>query len=80
MPTYQPSDRIETGASPAPPLPFLPLPAKFHYKVAKPVRLPSGADLASDERLVQRAYASISATMQDMIDEIAARRRFPVLG
>jgi 1-acyl-sn-glycerol-3-phosphate acyltransferase len=61
-------------------LPFLPLPAKFAYKAGKPFRFRSDAKLYEDERVVQRAYVGIVDSMQDMVDELASRRRLPVIG
>jgi 1-acyl-sn-glycerol-3-phosphate acyltransferase len=61
-------------------VPYLPLPAKFTYKVGKPVRFRSSEKLARNEFAVRRAYLKISDEMQGMLDELAGRRRFPILG
>jgi 1-acyl-sn-glycerol-3-phosphate acyltransferase len=61
-------------------VPFLPLPAKFSYKVGKPFYFrkdPAGCD---DPEKVRRAYVAITDSMQDIMDELASRRRFPVIG
>jgi len=61
-------------------VPFLPLPAKFSYKMGKPFRFRTGENLHWDDQVVRRAYVGIEDTMQDMLDELASRRRLPVLG
>ena len=61
-------------------LPYLPLPAKLAYRVAPPLRLPRDPALAGDRAAVRRVYWQVVGTMQDMLDELAAGRRFPVLG
>jgi 1-acyl-sn-glycerol-3-phosphate acyltransferase len=61
-------------------LPFLPLPAKFSFKVGKPFQFREDAALHRDPVVVQRAYAAIVDGMQDMLDELASRRRLPVVG
>ncbi len=61
-------------------VPFLPLPAKISYKLGKPFHFRPGARLHDDEDAVRRAYAAIGNSMQDMVDDLANRRRFPVLG
>lgn len=61
-------------------LPFLPLPAKFSYKVGKPFEFRRDAGLHEDEAAVERAYGAIVNTMQDMVDDLASRRRLPVIG
>jgi 1-acyl-sn-glycerol-3-phosphate acyltransferase len=61
-------------------LPYLPLPAKVSFMVAEPVRFPKSALLAANGDAVQHGFVRISATMQGMLDRLAARRRFPVIG
>ena len=61
-------------------LPYLPLPAKFVYRVGEPIHLGHDARRARDRRAVQDAYARVTAVMQDMLDDLARRRRMPVLG
>jgi hypothetical protein len=61
-------------------LPFFPLPAKIVYKIGKPIDVPSDPALARDRRLVKQLYHEVIASMQTMVDELAARRRFPILG
>jgi 1-acyl-sn-glycerol-3-phosphate acyltransferase len=61
-------------------LPYLPLPSKLVYKVGKPVYLPKDPKLAKNRRFVRQVYDEVTGTMQKMLDELAQRRRFPVLG
>jgi len=61
-------------------LPYLPLPAKFTYRVGKPIPLPKDPALARDRAYVRQIYDQITATMQAMVDDLAAQRHTPVLG
>jgi len=61
-------------------LPYLPLPSKFVYKVAKPLRFPRDPRCAHDPVALHRAYVRITGIMQNMLDDLASRRRFPVIG
>jgi 1-acyl-sn-glycerol-3-phosphate acyltransferase len=61
-------------------LPYLPLPSKIVCKVGKPLYLPKDPKLAKKPKLVREVYNEVTRTMQKMMDELAARRRFPVLG
>jgi 1-acyl-sn-glycerol-3-phosphate acyltransferase len=61
-------------------VPYLPLPAKFVYKVGAPIHLEHDPDRANDRDAVQAAYRRVTGVMQDMCDDLARRRRFPVIG
>ena len=61
-------------------LPYLPLPAKFQYRVGKPIHLRYRPSAAKDPDVLRRASIGISTTMQDMLDDLTRRRRFPVIG
>ncbi len=61
-------------------VPFLPLPAKLSYKVGKPFYFRPDAGLHEDEDAVDRAYLAVQNAMQDMVDDLASRRRLPVIG
>ena len=61
-------------------LPYLPLPAKFVYRIGEPIHLGHDVRRARDRRAVQDAYARVTGVMQDMLDDLARRRRLPVLG
>jgi 1-acyl-sn-glycerol-3-phosphate acyltransferase len=61
-------------------LPYLPLPSKIVFKVGKPVQLPRNPKLAGNRLFVRNVLNEVSATMQHMVDELASRRRYPILG
>ncbi len=61
-------------------VPFLPLPAKFAYRVGPPIALGHDPEAARDERVVKHAYDRVTGVMQEMLDGLAARRRLPVFG
>ncbi len=61
-------------------VPYLPLPAKLTYAVAPPISVPRDPALARDPAAVRRIYGRVTGVMQDLVDELAERRRFPVLG
>jgi 1-acyl-sn-glycerol-3-phosphate acyltransferase len=61
-------------------LPYLPLPSKLVYKVGEPIVLGHAPELADDPEAVQRGYDRVTGVMQDMMDDLARRRRFPVIG
>ncbi len=57
-------------------IPYWPLPAKVTVQVGDPIRFdnrPRGENF-------QREYRQVLAIMQSMLDDLYARRRFPVLG
>src|SRR5262249_48682303 len=61
-------------------LPYLPLPSKLVYKVGEPIRVQHDPDRANDRDAVQRVYRQVTEVMQEMLDDLASRRRFPVIG
>jgi len=61
-------------------IPYLPLPSKVTYKIAKPIRLEHNPALAKDKRALKRVYRRVMRIMQKMMDDLAAKRRFPVIG
>jgi 1-acyl-sn-glycerol-3-phosphate acyltransferase len=61
-------------------VPYLPLPAKFVYRVGPPIELQGGPEAARDENRVRIAYARVTRVMQGMLDDLARRRRYPVFG
>jgi 1-acyl-sn-glycerol-3-phosphate acyltransferase len=61
-------------------LPFLPLPAKISFMVGKPVSFPRNAALAANSDAVQRGFVHVGDRMQGMLDQLASRRRLPVIG
>jgi hypothetical protein len=61
-------------------LPYLPLPAKVSFMVAKPLAFPRRPELAGNPDAVQRGFVKVGDAMQGMLDQLAARRRLPVIG
>jgi 1-acyl-sn-glycerol-3-phosphate acyltransferase len=61
-------------------VPYLPLPAKFVYRVGAPIHVEHDPERARDRDAVGRVYRRVTGVMQDMMDDLARRRRFPVLG
>ena len=62
-------------------LPYLPLPTKIITRFGPPLRfdhLPAAA--ADDPRIVQECYETVEGVMQGMLDQLAAERRWPILG
>jgi hypothetical protein len=61
-------------------LPELPLPTKIRTAFQDPIELGSDPELAEDEDCVESKYEQVCAGIQDGMDALARRRRFPLLG
>ncbi len=61
-------------------VPYLPLPAKFVYRVGPPITLGHDPGAARDQRAVRLAYDRVTRIMQAMMDGLARERRLPVFG
>src|SRR6185295_17489305 len=61
-------------------VPYLPLPSKLSYAVAPPIQVDRDPVSARDPAALRRVYRRVTGTMQAMVDEMASRRRFPVIG
>lgn len=61
-------------------IPQLPLPAKLRAEVLEPVDLGTDASLEEDDEFVELKYREVEQKMQDGVDRLAKRRRFPVFG
>ena len=62
-------------------LPRLLLPAKIEIRVLPEVRFPrTGAAAAEDEAYVQECFDEVVSRMQAAHDEMAAKRRWPIIG
>jgi len=62
-------------------LPGIPLPAKVTIQLCPPIdwrHLPS--DAADDPTVIDQCYEEVVSTMQHTLNDLAARRRLPVLG
>jgi hypothetical protein len=68
------------GLFASPLVPFIPLPSKFVYRISEPIRVEHDPERANDEASVQRVYRQVTSVMQDMLADLARRRRFPILG
>lgn len=78
--TFTVSLGLPWGLFATPLVPFIPLPAKFVYRAAEPIPVEHDPDRANDEASVRRVYRQVTGVMQDMLDDLARRRRFPILG
>ena len=61
-------------------VPYLPLPAKITYRVGPAIQIERNPELAKDRPAIDRVYRRVTGSMQTMVDEMARRRRFPVIG
>jgi 1-acyl-sn-glycerol-3-phosphate acyltransferase len=61
-------------------VPYLPLPAKLTYRVGRPLVVGPDPEAAADDCFVGEVYRHLTRTMQCMLDDLTAQRRFPVLG
>jgi 1-acyl-sn-glycerol-3-phosphate acyltransferase len=61
-------------------LPYLPLPAKIVYRCAEPIPFERDPRRAEDPVALRAVYERVVDAMQSMVDDLARRRRFPVLG
>ena len=60
------------------PFQHIPLPAKIRTRFLEPVYLESDPKFADDEEYVQHVYDEIEGTIQDGMNELAKKRKFPV--
>src|SRR5262245_1838958 len=61
-------------------LPFLPLPAQFHYKIGRPMYFGHDPGIERKPDVARRAYGRVTAAMQRMLDSLVLKRRLPVIG
>lgn len=61
-------------------VPYVPLPAKFRYRIGEPIDLGHDPERARDRYEVGRAYRDVTRRMQAMLDALVRERRFPILG
>jgi 1-acyl-sn-glycerol-3-phosphate acyltransferase len=61
-------------------VPYVPLPAKFTYRIGAPIRLGRDPAAAGSTERVEQAYRHVTSVMQAMLDDVGSRRRLPVLG
>jgi 1-acyl-sn-glycerol-3-phosphate acyltransferase len=58
----------------------IPLPSKIRQRVLPPIHIDAPPAAAADPAVVDRWFRHIQAVMQTALDELAAERRWPVLG
>ena len=61
-------------------LPYIPLPAKLKFKVGTLIHLEPPPSRAMENGFVEASYRRVVHIMQGMLEELAAERRWPVLG
>lgn len=62
-------------------LPYLPLPAKMDIRFLPPIRWKKlKPKHAEDEAVLQRCYDEVVGAMQTTMDEMVAKRKYPVIG
>ncbi len=59
---------------------YIPLPSKVNVRVLEPISFQEPPSAAEDPEVVERLFNQVVRTMQDSLDELASRRRWPVLG
>jgi len=58
----------------------IPLPSKIKIRVLPPMEFNEPASAAEDPVVLQRCYKYVCGAMQQALDEMAAQRRWPVIG
>jgi 1-acyl-sn-glycerol-3-phosphate acyltransferase len=58
----------------------IPLPSKITVRVLPKIELAEPPRMADDPETVQRCFDHVRTTMQRSLNDLAARRRYPVLG
>jgi 1-acyl-sn-glycerol-3-phosphate acyltransferase len=58
----------------------LPLPAKIRTELLEPIHLDKDPDRVNDRAYVDGIYADVQSAIQEAMDRLAKRRRFPVFG
>ncbi len=56
----------------------LPLPAKIRTEFLEPIHLDADPGRAEDEDYVEDVYEQVRSSIQDGMDRLASKRRFPV--
>lgn len=58
----------------------LPLPTKLRYELLDPIEVDADPKRADDDEYVDGVYDQVERALQDGVDRLAARRRFPIFG
>jgi hypothetical protein len=61
-------------------LPEIPMPTKIRTAFQEPVELSDDPDKAGDDAYVDQKYDEVQDTIQDGMNTLARRRRFPLFG
>jgi 1-acyl-sn-glycerol-3-phosphate acyltransferase len=62
-------------------LPRVLLPAKIEIRVLPPMNFPrSGPEAAADDDYVRQCYEQVTAALQEAVTDMAAKRRWPIIG
>ncbi len=61
-------------------MPSLPLPSKITARVLPKIELAEPPTAAHDDAVVERCFREVRTKMQAALDDLAARRRWPVIG
>ena len=61
-------------------LPYIPFPSKMKFKVGELIHLDPPSARALNNGFIGTSYRQVVDTMQDMLDDLAAERRWPVIG
>jgi hypothetical protein len=58
----------------------LPLPAKIRTAILEPVEIDADPKRERDELYIEGIYRTVERRIQEGVDELARRRRFPIFG
>jgi 1-acyl-sn-glycerol-3-phosphate acyltransferase len=58
----------------------IPLPSKITIRILKPIHLDVPAAAAGNDAVVEQCFERVQNTMQEAVDALAAKRRWPILG
>jgi hypothetical protein len=58
----------------------LPLPAKIRTELLDPIHVDKDPERVNDQKYVDSIYLEVESAIQNTMDRLAERRRFPVFG
>jgi hypothetical protein len=61
-------------------IPQLPLPAKIRTEILDPVTVSSNPDREDDDKYVKSKYREVERALQQGVDRLARKRKFPIFG
>lgn len=62
------------------PFQHIPLPAKIRTELLDPIYVSNDPEMANDEEYVQKIYDQVEGAIQDAMDRLADKRKFPIFG